>query len=189
MEQDGWQERLTRAIAREIRRHRQERGLSAQKLADRCQDLGFAVPRAVIANLENGHREAISIAELLILAQALEIAPARLVLPLGMVENVEMAPGRMLPTWEAMRWFAADDDVVSLFAHHETLIFDWQSSATESLLGPDGGIIQSSADLQKRVAEQIGFARSVMRDKDLIPPPLPPELAYLDRQERGHGSH
>src|SRR6266516_5250756 len=76
VEQVGWQKRLTRSIAREIRRHRRALGLSAQKLADRCEQLGFAVPRSVIANLENGYREALSVAELLVLAFALDIPPA-----------------------------------------------------------------------------------------------------------------
>jgi len=87
-EQEDWQQWLTCAIAAEIRRHRIGHKMSAQKLADRCEQLGFAVPRSVLTNLENGHREALSIAELLVIAAALGVPPARLL------------PDEHVPSWD-----------------------------------------------------------------------------------------
>lgn len=201
VEQLGWQEGLTRVIAGEVLRHRQARKLSAQKLADRCEELGFAVSRAVIANLENGHRETVSIAELLILAQALEVPPALLLFPLGTAESTAIAPGRELSPWDAVLWFsgqallsetphgleviwADEDDVVPLYYRHDQLVSQWEDQgrhAGERLIGPDGETIE----LQKETVKGVRLVRTLMRKKDLIPPPLPPELAHIDKQKRG----
>ena len=105
MEQSEWAEHLVAVVAGEVRRYRKERGLSAQKLADRCGELGYDVPRSVIANLENGRRDSVSLAQLHILAAALEVAPALLVAPLGRDEPVEMLPGVRVAPPDAVRWF------------------------------------------------------------------------------------
>lgn len=47
--------------------------MTAQKLSDRCLELGTAVPRTAIAKLETGRREAITIDELTALARALQV--------------------------------------------------------------------------------------------------------------------
>jgi transcriptional regulator with XRE-family HTH domain len=105
---DDWQTRLTRLIAAAIRRRREAGKLSAQQVADRCDRLGFPVPRSVIANLENGRRESLSVAELLTLAAALEVAPLELLVPLGREPDAEILPGIHVPTWDAAQWVAGD---------------------------------------------------------------------------------
>ncbi|SRR6266536_1414354 len=148
VDQVGWQQRLTRAIAREIRRHRLERKLSAQKLADRCERLGFAVPRSVIANLENGYREALSVAELLVLAFALDIPPALLLFPVGRSVTAEVLPGQEIETFAAAEWFGGQiylesrpaedggpglqpawgrETDLALYSRHQSLVFEWNN--------------------------------------------------------------
>jgi transcriptional regulator with XRE-family HTH domain len=95
-------------IAGEIRRYRHERGMSAQKLANECERLGFPIPRNVLANLEHGRREAVSVAELLVLAAALRIPPVLLVVPVARQESTEMLPGMETPTWHAALWWRGD---------------------------------------------------------------------------------
>lgn len=99
-----WQEQLTRMVAREIRRHRDRRKLSAQQLADRTAELGSPVPRNVIANLESGRRDVITVAEVLVLAAALDVAPTELICPVGFDEQIELLPGRMMDPLQASRW-------------------------------------------------------------------------------------
>ncbi|MFD9813693.1 helix-turn-helix domain-containing protein [Streptomyces sp. NPDC059080] len=108
-QQEGWAERLAAVIAGEVFRYRRNQGMSAQALSDRCTDLGMAVPRAVISNLENGRRTSVSVAEILVLAAALDIPPAALVFPVGYTEETEALPGANVPPFEAVRWFAGEE--------------------------------------------------------------------------------
>ncbi|MCL6302934.1 helix-turn-helix domain-containing protein [Streptomyces kronopolitis] len=110
MEQESdWAERLAATIAGEILRYRRNQKMSAQRLSDRCAELGMDVPRATISNLENGRRTSIAVAELLVLAAALDVPPAALVFPVGYTEETEALPGAMTPPYEAVRWFGGEE--------------------------------------------------------------------------------
>ena len=82
--------------------------MSTQKLADRTAELGMAIPRSVLANLESGRRETVSVAEVLVLAAALNVAPIELMCPVGFDKQTEMLPGRMMDPPDAMRWFTGE---------------------------------------------------------------------------------
>lgn len=96
--------RVSTSIANEVRRIRQERGMSAQKLADRCAELGAPIPRTVLSNLENGRRGNVTVAEMLVLAAALDVPPATLVFPVGYQAAVEALPGQTQPPVSAIEW-------------------------------------------------------------------------------------
>lgn len=108
MTHSGWPGRLARGIAAQVRRNRDAQGLSAQRLADRCSGLGLDIGRSTIADLENGRRESVSVAELLVLAAALSVPPVELAIPLGRQDSTEILPGVEVPTWDAGRWFRGD---------------------------------------------------------------------------------
>ena len=95
-------------VARELRTWRDRRNISAQQLAERCSELGYAIPRNVIANIESGRRNAITVPELIILAMALNVPPILLVYPVGVDYLVEIAPDKEIAPWFATRWFMAD---------------------------------------------------------------------------------
>ncbi|MFF1411954.1 helix-turn-helix domain-containing protein [Streptomyces sp. NPDC058289] len=145
MTQEEWPARLARTMAAEVRRFRQVRGMSAQQLADRCAELGMPIARSVLANFESGRRPTLSVAELLIIAQALRVPPVSLVFPVGYEERTEYLPGKKYDTFEAAQWFsgevpghglssswqATEDDVaafretpfgVAQFREHERLV-------------------------------------------------------------------
>ena len=63
-------------IGRNIARYRKLAGLSASELADR---VGEGLTRSVIANLENGRKDDITVKQLFALAAVLEVPPAYLV--------------------------------------------------------------------------------------------------------------
>ena len=92
-----WSAKLTRTVAGQVRRYRDARGMSAQQLADACEKLGYPIPRSVIANLESGRRESVSLSELLVLAAALHVSPPALVIPVDTTADVEILPGKSLP--------------------------------------------------------------------------------------------
>ncbi|SDY84775.1 hypothetical protein SAMN05661080_04795 [Modestobacter sp. DSM 44400] len=83
--------------------------MSGQQLADATATLGHPLPRSVIANLESGRRDTVSVAELLVLARALEVPPLQLVFPIGREAMNEVLPGTVIPTWLAAQWFTGEE--------------------------------------------------------------------------------
>lgn len=83
--------------------------MSTQQLSDKCASLGLAIPRPVLSNLENGRRENVNIAELLVIAKALDVEPIFIMFPLGYEDTVEVLPGQIVETTEAVRWVAGDE--------------------------------------------------------------------------------
>lgn len=105
---DDWSAALALSIAAEVRRHRQALGLSAQQLSERCAQAGMPIQRSVLANLESGRRSTVTVAEVLVLAAALQVAPAQLIFPVGQQEKVEMLPGVEEPPYEAIQWLSGE---------------------------------------------------------------------------------
>jgi hypothetical protein len=82
--------------------------MSMQQLADRTAELGMPIPQSVLANLESGRRDTVAVAEVLVLAAALDISPIELIFPVGFDEQTEILPGREVDPLTAMRWFAGE---------------------------------------------------------------------------------
>src|SRR5215468_2511458 len=106
--QTPWAARITQAIAGEIRQRRKTRGMSAEDLAAACADLGMPIPRSTLADLENGRRASISVAEWLAIAAALDVPPVMLLCPVGTAETAEVLPGTEAPAFRAAQWVAGE---------------------------------------------------------------------------------
>lgn len=105
-----WEARLTAAVAQQVKHWRDERGWSAQQLADRCADvIGKPVPRNTITNLENRRRSTITLGEVLVLAAALEVPAVALMLPLGTAVSIEVLPDVEVPVTDALAWLQGDE--------------------------------------------------------------------------------
>src|SRR6478752_7847850 len=102
----GWDQATHTRIATAIRNARRRREMSAQELADATTRLGLPVSRSQIANYESGRKHSLDVAELLILAAALEIPPALLLFPTFPDGKVELIPGRMVDTNRAVDWLS-----------------------------------------------------------------------------------
>lgn len=99
-----WPARLALGIAKEVRRYRKVRGMSAQQLADRCAEIGMPIQRSVLANLESGRRAAVGVAELLVIARALHIPAIALICPFGFEEQMEFLPGVYEDPLDVANW-------------------------------------------------------------------------------------
>ncbi|MEV5940296.1 hypothetical protein [Streptomyces sp. NPDC051994] len=115
MEQDSdWNQRIAKRVGHEVARARQHltddrgRRMSAQTLADRCAALGHPLDRSVIAKLEKGIRQTVSVADLLVLAEALELPPLALVFPVGYEDETEVLPGRLEHPVTGLRWASGE---------------------------------------------------------------------------------
>ncbi len=102
-----WSGQVARTVAREVRRLRGIQGMSAQQLADRCTELGMpSITRAVLADLENGRRLWVGVAELMVLARALSTTPVGLLYPDPCAAEVQMLPGVKAIGPFALQWFS-----------------------------------------------------------------------------------
>jgi hypothetical protein len=80
---------------------------SAKWLSDQTDALGYRVSPTVIAKLDSGHRGSVlSVAELLVLAAALEVPPGLLLFPDYPDGHVELLPGRDAESRYAVKWLS-----------------------------------------------------------------------------------
>jgi transcriptional regulator with XRE-family HTH domain len=207
--QPDWPVSLTRSIAGEIRRWRGIRGLSAQQVADSCARLGLQLSRSTLADLENGRRPLISVAELLALAAVLDVAPALLVAPVGRRPEIEILPGREMRPRDAVGWLGGElglqldpeqldwldwhdpRGLVAIYRRHDELVDDlidedmWR---WEPMDLPPGVMPAETPELRRaarrRVEDDLRAVRGRMRELDLVTPELPPQLASIDRERR-----
>lgn len=107
----NWPEELTKAVVEQIRRYRQERGLSYQQLADRCTDLGYPTGRTTLANLEAHKRKSLTLHELIVLAAALEVPPVELMFPGIPDGEFQILPNKSQNAWDALKWFTGETKV------------------------------------------------------------------------------
>jgi transcriptional regulator with XRE-family HTH domain len=177
--QANWPERLTRVIAAEVRRYRQERKMSTQQLDDKTAELGMRIPRSVLANLESGRRDTITAAEILVLAAALDVPPALLLFPIGRLELMDALPDLPLPPWQAFEWFTGERELgvvtgagarvaitgpadssgeISIFRDHELFQQAWRR-AWWSLQGATKAAREAASDEEAQTQQAI--ARSM----------------------------
>jgi transcriptional regulator with XRE-family HTH domain len=163
--------RLALSIAAEVRRHRLAKGLSAQQLAERCDRIGMPIKRSVIANLESGRRTTVTVAEVLVLAQALEVPPAVLLFPVGYATEVEVLPEAVIEPLEAIGWVAgtvaisegevesATESPLSLARRHQDYValllrsMAMRERALENVEGIPERYRQGEVDMQKAQSE------------------------------------
>lgn len=108
MTNEDWGKAVTRRVAAEIKRRRGKN--TVQWVADRTAELGYPVSRSRISDLEAGKRGGlIGVAELMIIAEALQVSPVELLFGAQLVTgDVEHLPGRMVTAWGALLWFTGE---------------------------------------------------------------------------------
>ncbi|WP_074244938.1 helix-turn-helix domain-containing protein [Mycobacteroides abscessus] len=100
-----WDVGMHERIAGAIKQARGKR--SAQWLADRTIELGYPISRAQIANYESGRKKGLDIAELIVIAAALDTSPVTLIYPGPYDRAVEFLPGCETQELVAAEWFSA----------------------------------------------------------------------------------
>jgi len=189
--QADWQRRLVNVLAGEVRRRRKELKMSARQLSEACEKRGVKLPRSVLANLESGRRPYVSVAEWLALAAALGVPPSVLLFPVGRGKPAEVPPSGPQDPLNAISWLSGlalyphDESVtdlgdVELFQVHRVLIDrrpsqrDWAENEKDTAMYR---IWEGAVQLAR---QQLRTVRAIMRDRGLIPPQVPQELAEID---------
>lgn len=98
-------------LAERVRRYREQQGLRQEDVADRCVELGYPMSRVTLAKLEAGgtRSENASLAEVLVLAAALDVPPPLLFLPLGDDEEMAITPNVTVHPHLVLDWLAGDE--------------------------------------------------------------------------------
>lgn len=92
---EDWHRATAERIGKAVAKFRRDAGMTAQRLAERCRQLGVPIHRSTITKIEGG-RSRFDVGELLILAAALQVPPMVLLypeLPDGEVELIPDHPG------------------------------------------------------------------------------------------------
>ncbi|MFD0053624.1 helix-turn-helix domain-containing protein [Streptomyces sp. NPDC127168] len=200
-----WEDHVMATVAGEVRRRRKELGWSAQDLADRCEEIGYPVPRNVIANMESGRRAVLPLVEIMVLAKALRISPISLIYPVGYVDEVRQLPYEYpRSTWDALQWFVgnataegATDYMLDHFLAHD-LELRAAKAAVESEDYERWKVRTASNRVQREAAEralarysdqaarakdELRRHRDAIREGGGIPPFLPSPLDDVDPPE------
>jgi transcriptional regulator with XRE-family HTH domain len=116
-------------VARRVRELRRRRGLTAAQLAERLRQVGLDWDRSIVANLETGRRQAVSVEELLALALVLDVAPVHLLVPTDDEQLFQVTPTRAEPSGVVRDWLRggpplAGTDLASYYA--EVPEVDWE---------------------------------------------------------------
>lgn len=96
-------------LAARVKDIRERKGWSAQRLADRCEELGAEyLNRSVIANIESGRKKNVTLEQAFILAFALGVAPIFLMVPIDngedLMEAMQIAPHAMYEPGVVRDW-------------------------------------------------------------------------------------
>jgi transcriptional regulator with XRE-family HTH domain len=106
-------EAIPDVLARKVRYYRESQDLRQEDLAERMTELGWPMNRVTVAKIEAGGTRAanVSVAEMLVLAAALDVPPLLLFLPLGDVEDMTIGTETVHPHL-VLDWVAGDTSFV-----------------------------------------------------------------------------
>lgn len=105
-----WGQELASLVGQRVRKYRTDLNLSAQHLSNRTATLGYEVKRSVIAEMENGKRNTVALADVLVLARALSVPPIALIVPIEHSESFRLLPQNNVDAWSAHDWIIGKND-------------------------------------------------------------------------------
>lgn len=162
-------------IAAAIKQHRA--GRSAQDIADRTAELGYPISRTQIANYESGRKKNLDIAELLILAAALDIPPLVLLYPDLPAGEVEIIPNRPGNSFDAYLWATGiappflnpgtpskGSQLITAVRRRHELMAKLASLLVEKSKARDDTARESLASQQTELAREIGRQNALIND-------------------------
>jgi transcriptional regulator with XRE-family HTH domain len=199
-------ETLNEQLAGRVRELRMQRGWSHEQLAVALKAVGIPWTRQVVAKLENGRRQTLTLEELHGLALVLDVPPLALLYPVGQNMTVEVLPGRTVDAWEAVRWFSGESQLPNapdygaggysrefvkfrLLRRHDELVRLWDFHGQEEsewvrfsqkLRLPIEVVTAKYEWENERLMSAIQATREEMRGHGMTPPKLPLGLLLLE---------
>lgn len=208
----SWDGRLAQKIGQRVALYRKKSGKTAQELSDALKPLGVELKRTVIGNLESGYRRTVSVAEVLAIAQVLEVPPLALLVPVGEDAEFEVLNDTVVDTWSAARWITGEWDperpssdqlpgllredgfeksrrwnveLLDLYRRHQVEVTAWtrnQSAIANSEEELDREFAVAQR-VQRTAEEMLRVIRRAIRSRGDQLPALPPALARRLNEE------
>ena len=129
-----WQVELAGRVGRAVQQARKAARWTALELAARCEELGYPISRVAISKIESNSRAGkIDLAELIVLAAALNTSPVNLLYPGPYDTQIELMPKLDVTEYVAAEWFSG----TSTYRQHDILVVpsdrfeefnEWQSN-------------------------------------------------------------
>lgn len=139
---DEWAQAMTTRLGAQIKELRGSR--SVQWLEDRTVELGSRISRSTISELETGQRKSITLADVIILARALDALAVDLIYPGDYTDTVEALPGVHVQKGEAKEMIAG-----SLPLNTEMLkLLGFSTMATEQSFKLVRSLLRQNAELR-----------------------------------------
>ena len=186
---------MTTVIAARVKTLRKRARLSGPALAAAMKERGFAWNRTTVAKLETGHRESVSVPELLALAVILGVPPVWLLADPQAGTPVPLAQGIVVDPWRALLWMTGNQPleepggdawtkaqyVLRTLAELAKLLENYHllqgMLAGDVVVGSDPA--ESKRDweaAETRTLQSIADRLGQLRAHDLPAPQLPPEV-------------
>src|SRR5664280_1467772 len=170
-------------VARRVQEVRQSRGWSAQRLAERCAEIGAPhLTAAVVANIETGRRDGegrrrrdITVDELLAFAAALGVAPLHLAIPPTGAEPYAVTPGIVVEPNSARAWVRGEKPLSGTDAH----TFRTQAPADEAPPGIFARVQEALAQMQEEQQSLRQVATLLLERLDLPEAEIAAEAAKI----------
>ena len=132
----AWELDLAGRVGEAVQARRKALKRTAVQVAERTKELGYPITRVTITKIENNTRTGkIDVAELLVLAAALELPPAALLFP-NALDDVTILPGKPMRGIEAVGWFTGTGTVVpeGVSTNNQRIGLMWQLVQIEQTL-------------------------------------------------------
>ncbi|OHU60533.1 hypothetical protein BKG82_07815 [Mycobacteroides chelonae] len=155
MDQDAktWQLAVAERVGRAISDYRRRYNLTAQAISERTAALGYPISRIAVSKIENNNRAGkLDVAELIVLAAAMNTPPLALLYPELPDGEVDMLPGQAVSSIVAARWFSGEISRSSIEgATDPRQIDDEHDNMRRISLSRRRHMLQSSIALRERV--------------------------------------
>lgn len=105
----AWELDLAGRVGAAVHTRRKALKLTAQQLTERTAELGYPITRVAVSKIEGNKRAGkLDVAELIVLAVALEIPPALLLFPNFPDGTAELVPGRVAHARGSVEWLSGN---------------------------------------------------------------------------------
>lgn len=175
--------------------------MSAEQLAEAVSALGLRYTRTQVTNLESGRRDSITVGEIFSFAEVLDVPAVALLFPVGQVAEVEVLPGVVRDTWDALRWFTAEPpqtfalgkrdpwlaatEPLRQYRKHQDLMLQLQRHERRRVEAFATTV--RPADQEPPTPERLDTAEQVMRAEEAAVADLEDQLIELRREMRQRG--
>ncbi len=96
-------------FGRRVKEARKSRGLTQRSLAELLTESDYKTDRTTVVRIEKGFRADVSLSDLFAYAQALDVFPVHLLVPLEDEAPVAVTPSRVIPARKARAWIRGEE--------------------------------------------------------------------------------